>query len=183
VIFDPLEDGMSTRKIIAPLCCVLLFAARAAAQLAPPYVEYAAKFTCGQESTKESNDVVSGAYASSINIYNPQSTVTVNFTKKIVVANREDTTIGRIITLTDVLKPDQADRVDCPFIKKTLNQAAATYVEGFVVIEVPRAASPTGSAAKIQPVLDVIGKYTARPLTGDVSAEAVVQVAGKSIAY
>ncbi len=169
---------MSIVKMLMPLTCTLLFAAGAQAQLAPPYVEYAAKFTCGQESAKESDDVVSGVYASSINIHNPQARLAVVFTKKIVVANREDLPIGRIVVLRDVLKPDQADRVDCIFIDRALDQSATTYVEGFVVLEVPPV---IGTANRIQPVLDVVGKYTARPPTGSVSTESVVQIEGKPI--
>ena len=173
---------MSPAKLLSPLAGMLLFATAAEAQLAPPYIEYAAKFTCGIESAKETDDVVSGVYASSINLHNPQSRIAVPFIKKIVVANREDTTIGRIVVLRDVLKPDQADRVDCIFISKALNQAATVYVEGFVVIEVPRVAV-TGTAPGVQPVLDVVGKYTARPLTGNVSTETVVQIDGKPISF
>jgi hypothetical protein len=170
---------MSTAKMLMPLSCVLLFAAGARAQLAPPYVEYAAKFTCGQESARESDDVVSGLYATSINVHNPQSKLSVGFAKKIVVANREDSAIGPIVVLRDFLKPDQADRVDCIFISKALNLTTTTYVEGFVVLEVPPVLGPTG---RIQPVFDVVAKYTARSLTGNVSAESVVQIDAKSIA-
>lgn len=175
---------MSLAKMPAALAGALvfatLFAAAAEAQLAPPYVEYAAKFTCGVESAKETDDVVSGVYASSINIHNPQSKIAVPFVKKIVVANREDAPIGRIVVLRDVLKPDQADRVDCPFIDKALDQSSTAYIEGFVVFEVPRVAV-TSVAPTVQPVLDVVGKYTARPLAGNVSSQTVVQIDGKSI--
>lgn len=174
---------MSSAKMLAPLAGVLLFTVGANAQVgaAPPYVEYAAKFTCGTESVKEPDDVVSGVYASSINIHNPQAQLAVPFIKKLVIANREDTTIGRIRVLKDVLKPDQADRVDCIFIRRNLDIAATGYVEGFVVIEVPPVPSATGSAATVQPVLDVVAKYTARGLTGNVTTQSVVQIDGKRI--
>lgn len=173
---------MSVAKIAVALAGTLMVAATAEAQLAPPYLEYAAKFTCGIESAKEADDVVSGVCASSINIHNPQSQIAVPFVKKIVVANREDAAIGRIVVLRDVLKPDQADRVDCTFIAKALDQATTAYVEGFVVLEVPRVAA-TSVAPTVQPVLDVVGKYTARPLAGNVSTESVVQIDGKSITH
>jgi hypothetical protein len=83
-------------KALALFTCAMLLAGAAKAQLKPPYLEYAAKFTCGQE-TAESDDVVRGVYASSINIHNPQAEIAVNFVKKIVVANREDTEIGQIV--------------------------------------------------------------------------------------
>src|SRR5262245_22150967 len=97
----------------------LLFAAAAQAQLNPPYREYAAKFTCGKE-VEEIDDVVAGVYASSINIHNPHAKITVGFVKKIVVALREGTNFLRPVILRGILKPDQADRVDCPFIVKIL---------------------------------------------------------------
>lgn len=173
---------MSVAKTLMPLACTLLFAAGAHAQIAPPYVEYAAKFTCGQESPKEPDDVVSGVYASSINIHNPQARLTVKFLKKIVVANREDSPLGRILILNkdEVLPPDRAERVDCILIHKALNQAPTAYVEGFVVLEVPRLSSPD---AVIQPLLDVVGKYTARALPpgSSVTTQSVVQIEGKAI--
>ena len=43
---------MSPAKLLTPLAGMLLFAAAAEAQLTPPYIEYAAKFTCGIESAK-----------------------------------------------------------------------------------------------------------------------------------
>jgi len=166
---------MSAMKGLALFTCAMLLAGAAKAQLKPPYLEYAAKFTCGQE-TVESDDVVRGVYASSINIHNPQAEIAVNFVKKIVVANREDTEIGRIVVLRDILKQDQADRVDCLFIDKALQLTPAAYVEGYVVIEVPPV-----STGKVQPVLDVTAKYTARPANGSVSTASVVPILGKSI--
>jgi hypothetical protein len=175
---------MSAAKMLAPLAGALLLSIGAHAQgvgAAPPYREYAAKFTCGTESTKEPDDVVSGVYASSINIHNPQAGLKVTFIKKLVVANREGTPLARPRVIdNNVLGLDQADRVDCIFIRRALDSSAA-YLEGFVVIEVPPVASPTGSANRIQPVLDVIAKYTARGLAGNVTTQSVVQIGGQQI--
>lgn len=177
---------MSFAKTLVPLAGTLLFAAGAQAQVQgakPPYVEYAAKFTCGTEA-KEADDVVSGVYASSINIHNPQFGLAVNFFKKIVVANREGPTPLQPKVLEGGLKPDLAERVDCIFIRRALgNLAAGPYVEGFVVIEVPPVPSATGSAATVQPVLDVVAKYTARavPPGSYVTTQSVVQIDGKRI--
>lgn len=178
---------MTFTKMLAPLAGTLLLTIGAHAQGVvppPPFTEYAAKFTCGTESTKEPDDVVSGVYASSINIHNPQSLLAVPFFKKLIIANREDTRIGQLVVLQDVLKPDQADRVDCIFIRRHLDIATTTpYIEGFVVIEVPPVASATGSAATVQPVLDVVAKYTARALAAgsNVTTQSVVQIDGKRI--
>src|SRR5262249_28778060 len=93
------------------------------------YRECAAKFSCGKESADEPDDVVTGVYASSINIHNPQAKITVAFVKKIVVALREGTTFLPPKISRGVLRPDQADRVDCAFIAKAL-QLSVPYVEG-----------------------------------------------------
>jgi hypothetical protein len=101
-----------------------LAAGNAAAQsLPPPYASYAAKFACGTVTVDA--DVVTGTYATSVNIHNPQSQVPVHFFKKLVVANEEGQTFGRIVVLTpttalEILQPDQAERVDCPLIMSKL---------------------------------------------------------------
>jgi len=162
--------------VLAASLCSVPAASDALAQnpIPAPYVAYTAKFTCGAESKDESDDVVTGVYATSINIHNPQAKVTVRFVKKIVPAPREPETAKPII-LTGVLRPDEADRVDCPFIRQKL---AGVYLEGVVVLEVRPVRLET---TVIQPVLDVIAKYTARPIDGGVSTQSVVQVDGKTI--
>ncbi len=125
--------------------------------LAPPFDEYGAKFACGPQTVD--SDVVKGTYATSINIHNPQATISVPFIKKIVVALQEGVTPpGQIVVLQDNLGPDLAERIDCPLIIAKLGATATAHVEGFIVIEVP----PQGATAPIQPLLDVVGKYTAR---------------------
>ncbi|HEY1301097.1 MAG TPA: hypothetical protein VGF07_11415 [Stellaceae bacterium] len=172
---------MPVTKMLPLLGGALLLAAAAQAQSLPPppYLEYTAKFTCGVE-PREVDDVVVGTYASSINIHNPQARLTVKFLKKIVVANREGSGLGaiRILNEDETLPPDRAERVDCVLIQKALHQTPTTYVEGFVVIEVPRVTIGTTS---FQPLLDVVAKYTARPTNGQISTQSVVPIDGKSI--
>jgi hypothetical protein len=179
---------MSITRILLLLSAALFFAILSAADaqaqvvLPPPFIEYAAKFTCGAEPTTEPDDVVAGVYASSINIHNPQVRPFVRFLKKIVPAPREGSGVGNpAFSQLFNLGPDQADRVDCIFIKKVLGLPAPSYVEGFVVLEVP----PIAGAALIQPELDVVAKYTARPATtgAGVSTQSVVPVVGKSIKF
>jgi len=132
-----------------------LAAGGAAAQLAPPFNSYAAKFSCGTATVDA--DVVKGTYATSINIHNQTS---VAFFKKVVTAPEEGQGPGKIVVLSgpnlDVLTPDQAQQVDCPLIVKALQ--ASGHIEGFVVIEV----SPQPAGTTTPPALDVVGKYTAR---------------------
>src|SRR6516225_106165 len=137
---------VSVRKILMMLFCSLLLGAvvagkanaqgqpseqGAAPALAPPFLEYAAKFACGQVPPRGplgggDADAVVGVYATSINIHNPQAAVQVQLTKKIVVANQEGPNRGRIVVLPPdlPLQPDQAERVDCPLIFHALDSGA-----------------------------------------------------------
>jgi hypothetical protein len=188
---------MSVHKTLLRLSCSLLFGAMAAGgansqaqpaaqgqapALGPPLLEYAAKFACGQvpppgPAGGGDADAVVGVYATSINIHNPQVAVPVQLTKKIVVANEEGPTRGRIVPVPPdpPLQPDQAERVDCPLIFRLLDMSNKTHIEGFVVIEIP--VSPNQ-----QPFLDVVGKYSARASTGEVSAVDVVVYNPREIA-
>ena len=183
---------MSMSKTILPALCALLLSpmvsgkanAQAPAPAAQPQDVYAAKFTCGPipPGTNDANtDVVRGVYATSINIHNPQSMTPVKYNKTIVVANREiqpppppqsppPQPPGPIVKFTGfVLPPDQAEFVDCQFIYRQFpNIHPGTHIEGFVVIEIPTTASSPAL------LLDVVGKYTARPSNGEVSSIDVV---------
>lgn len=139
----------------------------AQAAIAPPFNNYAAKFTCGVLKT-DVDDVI-GTYATSINIHNPQATVPVVFAKKIVIALVEGQGFVKPIVKQDNLQPDAAEFVDCPLIYAATTITPGTHIDGFVVLEVPPVTLPTG---KMQPTLDVVGKYTAR--TGAVGFSVVV---------
>jgi hypothetical protein len=176
---------MSMQRKLLPLSCSLLLGAMVAGQanaqgLPPPFIEYAAKFTCGRVPPPNpagggDADVVVGVYATSINIHNPQAATEVPFLKKIVVANPEGQPRGQIVESRDVLPPDQAERVDCPLIFRLLKITPGTHIEGFVVLEL--AINPN----QPQSSLDVVGKYSARPSTGEVSSLDVVIYSPKEI--
>jgi len=188
---------MPLDKTLLRLSCSLLLAAMAAgeanaqaqqpaqgpAPLAPPFLEYAAKFACGQvpppgPAGGGDADAVVGVYATSINIHNPHTVPLRPIIKKIAVANQEGTRPGQIVLLSppdgDVLQPDQAERVDCPLIFRHLDMSSRTHIEGFVVIEIP--VNPNQ-----QTFLDVVGKYSARPSTGEVSSLDVVVYSPREI--
>jgi len=170
---------------LLPLSCALLLTAIVAGEanaqgLPPPFIEYAAKFTCGRvpptgPAGGGDADVVVGVYATSINIHNPQADTEVVFVKKIVVANPEGQSPGQIVVKKDALRPDQAERVDCPLIFRLLNIRPGTHIEGFVVLEI--ATNPN----QPQTSLDVVGKYSARPSAGEVSSLDVVIYSPKEI--
>jgi hypothetical protein len=129
---------------------------------------YAAKFICGKSSGDD--DVVRGTYATSINIHNPQMTA-VSFDKKIIVANREGDRPEQISAAkTDVLAPGQAIRVDCQVIAGFLTDPPPHF-EGFVEIIVFLAEE---NSVIFLPTINVVGNYTARPSSGEVSSLEVV---------
>jgi hypothetical protein len=176
---------MSTYKTLLPLSCAILFGAMGAGQAAaqglpPPFTEYAAKFACGPVQPVHGGgdaDAVIGVYATSINIHNPQAHLDMKFLKKAVLANQEGTPFSQIrVFPVQVLPPDQAERVDCPMIFKLFGISPQTHIEGFVVIEIPPSAAGTTPLT-----LDVVGKYSARPANGQVSAFDVVVYNPKEI--
>jgi hypothetical protein len=146
-----------TMLSVSSLALALAAGGAAAQSFPPPYASYAAKFSCG--TAADDADVVRGTYATSINIHNPQANTPVTFFKKVVTAPEEGQGLGKIVVLSpnEVLRPDRAEQVDCPLIVKALQMSG--HIEGFVVIEVPpQPAGTTGTP----PLLDVVGKYTAR---------------------
>jgi hypothetical protein len=140
-------------------------------------VSYAAKFVCGV--TSPDVDVVKGFYRTAINIHNPHF-FPVRFRKKAVEARPErETARGRISPYhREVLGPDEAMYVDCDDIDLLFGIPPSpnrAHWEGFVVLEViPETGLP-------RPSLDVVGKYTARPIAGGVSSEDIERVTPKEI--
>lgn len=175
---------MTARNALTALSLSLVFgalstgAATAAPPMAPPFTEYAAKFTCG--ALKADGDDVIGTYATSINIHNPQATTGLKFVKKIVVALEEGVSpVGKIVFVHDSLGPDVAERVDCAVIEKLLNISGGTHVEGFVVIEVQATSNAASPPASLP--IDVVGVYSARSVNGAVSGLDVVTYTGTLI--
>ena len=179
---------MSRKNRLLLLFCSLLLIAmvvgEAKAQgLPPPFIEYAAKFTCGRvppagPAGGGDTDAVVGVYATSINIHNPQADTTVTFFKKIVVAKQEgQQPPGQIFVLnrSDTLGPDRAEGVDCPLIFRLPGITPGAHVEGFVVLEI--AVNPN----QPQVSLDVVGTYSARAFAGEVSSFDVVVYNPKEI--
>jgi hypothetical protein len=130
---------------------------------------YAVKFTCGTQSGND-DDVVTGVYRTNINIHNPQNQ-TVNFCTKVVLPDNAVSPFPSGVTnlASQSLSSDHGLFIDCYTPEKesissqmTNNSPSFTVppitseFEGFVVIEVPQTSqTPT--------LLDVQGKYTARP--------------------
>src|SRR5262245_16901465 len=78
---------------------------------------YAAKFSCGATppSGGDGQDVVSGDYASSINISNPNEEK-VTFTKELVFAQEEGVSPCQPIVVNDALAAGSAERVGCSLV-------------------------------------------------------------------
>lgn len=143
-----------------------------------PILSYAAKFVCG---AARDSDVVAGGYLTAINVHNPHFQI-IRFEKKAVLAGPErdvDDTgvhVGRIgKKRTEAIAPDGAFFVDCfdvaELLGMTRDEFFSTHREGFVVIEVLMSQLPPDPEITPNgPELDVVGKYTARPLNGQVSS-------------
>lgn len=140
-----------------------------AAPSPPVNLVYAAKFICGK--TSRDDDVVRGVYATSINIYNPQLSE-VAFDQRLVVTNLEgNDPVRSSPPETVVLAPGRSMRLDCRAIAGLLPKSPP-HIEGFVEI---RMSSPVLSEEpRVFLTLNVVGKYTARPSSGEVSSLEVV---------
>jgi hypothetical protein len=154
-------------------------AANAQTAIPPPFVNYAAKFTCGTGAV----DDVLGTYASSINIHNPHAT-TISFYKKIVVAEREGVLpFQKPVIVQDVLPPDFVQFVDCTVVYTLTKIAAGTKLDGFFVLEVPPTFPFNPAIPALNPPLDVVGKYTVTNAPSTSPTISVVAYAPSYITY
>ena len=101
--------------------------------------EYAAKPVCGLHRDPRDRRLMRGAYATTINIHNPND-IEVEFRKKLALKfPPEEQKAGRVIDSIGegphALAPDQALSVDCMDIQRQLGRLPAAYIEGFVVIQ------------------------------------------------
>ena len=151
---------------------LLLGSASAFAQVPVRFVEYSAKFLCGDAKDPGAAAVRPGIYETSINIHNPELPGTqqpVIFVKKAVRAPREGEEpfkFGRF--RLDKLPADFAEQVDCKIIRSLLDPSAlAPFIEGFVVLIV--FPSPLTTPHE----LDVVGVYTVDTPQGGISLEMV----------
>jgi hypothetical protein len=166
----------------------LLWVNLANAQVKPPYASYAVKFACGEfgktlaasAPSVPEGPVVPGYYQTSINIHNPQAQHTVVFEKKAVLlysgrapihegAFERPLAPGKFVSRQ--LPPDFGMLIDCQDIRAVLlptAPAAPTFIEGYVVIQVP----PTGSAdtTNTSLPLDVQAIYTSTGYAGTAAA-------------
>ena len=165
---------MTLRKGMIAAMALLMGSASAFAQVAAPvrFVQYSAKFLCGDAKEAGAGTVRPGTYETSINIHNPELPGTrepVIFVKKAVRAPREGEEpfkFGRFHL--DRLSADFAEQVDCKIIRSLLDpSASAPFVEGFVVLIV--FPSPLTTPHE----LDVVGVYTVDTPQGGISLEMV----------
>jgi hypothetical protein len=100
--------------------------------------KYAAKLVCGLHRDPRDRRLIRGAYATTINIHNPND-VEVEFFKKLALTfPPAEQKPGEVIRISeDVLRPDEALAVDCMDIQRQVFQGTlpAPYIEGFVVIQ------------------------------------------------
>jgi hypothetical protein len=100
--------------------------------------EYAAKLVCGLHRDPRDRRLIRGAYATTINIHNPNDAEVEFFKKLALTFPPEEQKPGEVIRISeDVLGPDQALAVDCMDIQRQVFQGRlpAPYIEGFVIIQ------------------------------------------------
>jgi hypothetical protein len=166
---------MIMRKVVLPAALALVTTVAGGAK-ADGQAVTSAKFNCGTAASTNSNDVVPGKYATAINIHNPQQSQAVQFTETVIRAFEEGSGFGKQVSTTEMLAPGQAQTVDCPVIYTALNLTPGTPIEGFVEIVIQN--SSYGNE-----FLDVIGKYTAAPSGGQVSAMDIVVYSASNIGH
>ena len=166
---------MRIRRGVLATIVLLSGSASAVAQVAAPirFVEYSAKFLCGDAKDPSAVAVRPGIYETSINIHNPElplpGTQPVIFVKKAVRAPREGEEPFKFLRFAlDKLPADFVEQVDCKIIRSLLDPSAlAPFIEGFVVLIV--FPSPLTTPHE----LDVVGVYTVDTPQGGISLEMV----------
>jgi hypothetical protein len=118
---------------------------------------YSVKFVCGPSSESFQEGVVSGAYATAINILNPSLRNRINFVKRIARALPYQTS-GEVTQFEHgVLEPNHAIEVECNEIRRRLPlPMTQQFRTGFLVILSSHE-------------MDVTAVYTARPANGEVA--------------
>jgi hypothetical protein len=133
---------------------------------AQTFVEYTAKFTCGT-ATSSNTMVQPGTYSTTVNIHNPHDDIfssqpSTTFMKKAVLSLPEGTPfVPPSAFVSDTLKNDFAEEVDCKIIRAMLGASAPpppAFIEGYVVIIVPPTSNPAGGFFTNE--LDVTAIYT-----------------------
>ena len=123
--------------------------------------EYGAKLVCGLQRDPSDMRLTRGAYATTINIHNPNEGE-VKFSKKLAFTfPPEEQNPGEVREIGEhVLGPDQALAVDCIDIQRQLGQFPRPYIEGFVVIQSRE--SLDVSAVYTSAAVDANGRPTAQ---------------------
>ena len=132
----------------------------------PQRFEYSAKIVCGIQKRSEDLPVIPGAYATTVNIHNPEE-ATVSFFKKLALTIPPGfQKPGEIIPLgEDRLAYDEALATDCADIRKRAfpDGFPDGFIEGYVVIQSP---AP----------LEVDAVYTTGALTKDGGVGTIVSI-------
>lgn len=132
--------------------------------------QYAAKFICGRAVDSQTAAFLAapGLYFTVINVHNPALSASVEFRKKFTVGLPGEKA-GKVSQFfTAGLKADETLQIECRDIYGHLQVSPPTFIEGFVVLELPAARE-----------LDVVGVYTAAPVGGGVSTLHMERVVGR----
>jgi hypothetical protein len=129
--------------------------------------QYAVKFVCGGASGEDSIGVVTGVYATAVNVHNPGVGKAV-FAKKVAVAFPFEIAGPISKFRLAQLQPNQAFEIDCVDIFSFFPEEEFKFLKGFVVIQSPVE-------------LDITAVYTARPSNGEVSTIDVETIAPRKL--
>lgn len=132
--------------------------------------QYAVKFLCTSNlpgTSQTTTSLLPGSYQTVVNIHNPNAN-RVGFRMKLAMATSTKADPPQITGfIKDVLKPDQATKVDCGRLSEFGNPPIHGF-EGFLVIESPLS-------------LDVVAVYTASGATGKVESMDVEYIRERKI--
>src|SRR5690606_7820611 len=108
--------------------------------------EYAAKFVCGRQVSRDDPRLARGHYRTTVNVHNPNDE-TVSFFKKLAVSfPPKDQRPGGVVPVgIDELAYDEALKADCDEAERLVGEAG--YIEGYLLVQSPLS-------------LDVDGVYT-----------------------
>jgi hypothetical protein len=159
---------MTLQRAVFATIALLLALTSAFAQEQIRFIEYSAKFLCGE--VREAASVRPGTYETSINVHNPNLFFeSVTFVKKAVLAPRQGDPQRFKPQFRDIseLDADYAERVDCKKIRDLLGPAGGDpFIEGFVVLVVLPIPWPNEPRE-----LDVVAVYTVDTPPRNISLE------------
>ncbi len=100
--------------------------------------EYAAKYVCGRQSSRDDPRLSIGEYKTTVNVHNPNDEDVFFFKKVALAFPPAEQAPGDVIPIAiDQLAYDEALKVDCAEVREALEASPQDYVEGYVIVQSP----------------------------------------------